>query len=137
MLATLTPCETFLKELVMPTRLSPDQRNSFLAALLAWSMDAFDYFMLILVLSNIAEDKSFGATIEQLAFLTTATLVMRPFGAMLFGIWADRVGRRVPLIADVLLYSCAGILCAIAPNVIVLLILRAIYGLGIWAASGG
>jgi SHS family lactate transporter-like MFS transporter len=118
------------------SRLSPDQRNSFLAALLAWSMDTFDYFMLVLVLSDIAKDKSFGATTTQLAFVTTATLVMRPFGAMLFGLWADRVGRRVPLIADVLLYSCAGILCAIAPNVTVLLILRAIYGLGMGGEWG-
>ena len=118
------------------SRLTADQRNSFLAALLAWSMDTFDYFMLVLVLSDIAKDKSFGATTTQLAFVTTATLVMRPFGAMLFGIWADRAGRRVPLIADVLLYSCAGILCAIAPNITVLLILRAIYGLGMGGEWG-
>ncbi len=120
----------------MPARLTRDQRNSFLAALLAWSMDAFDYFMIVLVLSDIAKDKSFGATGTQLAFLTTATLVVRPFGALLFGIWADRVGRRIPLIADVLLYSCAGILCAIAPNITVLLILRAIFGLGMGGEWG-
>jgi SHS family lactate transporter-like MFS transporter len=116
--------------------LTRDQRYSFLAALLAWSMDAFDYFMLVLVMSDIAKDKSFGATATQLAFVTTATLVVRPFGALLFGLWADRVGRRGPLIADVLLYSCAGILCAIAPNITVLLILRAIYGLGMGGEWG-
>jgi MFS transporter, SHS family, lactate transporter len=120
----------------MPTRLTDDQRYSFLAALLAWSMDSFDYFMLILVMSDIAKDKSFGATATQLAFVTTATLVMRPFGALLFGIWADRSGRRGPLIADVLLYSSTGILCAIAPNITVLLILRAIYGLGMGGEWG-
>jgi SHS family lactate transporter-like MFS transporter len=120
----------------MAARLTRDQRNSFLAAQLAWSMDTFDYFMIVLVMSNIAADKSFGATETQLAFLTTATLVMRPFGAMLFGIWADRVGRRGPLIADVLLYSCTGILCAIAPNITVLLILRAIYGIGMGGEWG-
>lgn len=120
----------------MPARLTPDQRNSFLAALLAWSMDTFDYFMLVLVLSDIANDKTFGATTAQLAFVTTATLVMRPLGAMVFGLWADRAGRRVPLIADVLLYSCAGILCAIAPNITVLLILRAIYGFGMGGEWG-
>src|SRR5215469_7594033 len=61
---------------------------------------------------------------------------MRPFGAMVFGIWADRVGRRGPLIADVLLYSCTGILCAIAPNITVLLILRALYGIGMGGEWG-
>jgi MFS transporter, SHS family, lactate transporter len=120
----------------MPEKLTRDQRNSFLAALLAWSMDSFDYFMLVLVMSDIAKDKSFGATTTELAFVTTATLVMRPFGAFLFGIWADRVGRRGPLIADVLLYSGTGILCAIAPNITVLLILRAIYGLGMGGEWG-
>src|SRR5215469_945095 len=92
----------------MSDRLTRDQRYSFLAALLAWSMDTFDYFMIILVLSDIAKDKTFGATPTELAFTTTVTLMMRPFGALLFGIWADRVGRRVPLIVDVLLYSCTG-----------------------------
>jgi SHS family lactate transporter-like MFS transporter len=120
----------------MLTRLTRDQRYSFLAALLAWSMDTFDYFMIVLVLTDIADDKTFRASATQLAFLTTATLVMRPFGALLFGIWADRVGRRGPLIADVLLYSCTGILCAIAPNIIVLLILRAVYGIGMGGEWG-
>lgn len=120
----------------MSDRLTRDQRDSFLAALLAWSMDSFDYFMLVLVMSDIAKDPNFGATATQLAFVTTATLVMRPLGALLFGIWADRVGRRGPLIADVLLYSCSGILCAIAPNLTVLLILRAIYGLGMGGEWG-
>jgi SHS family lactate transporter-like MFS transporter len=120
----------------MPDKLTSDQRLTFLAAVLAWSMDAFDYFMLVLVMSDIAKDKSFGATATQLAFVTTATLVMRPFGAFLFGIWADRVGRRVPLIADVLLYSCAGILCALAPNVVALLFLRAVYGFGMGGEWG-
>ena len=120
----------------MPDGLTRDQRNSFIAALLAWAMDAFDYFMLILVMSDILKDKNFGATRTELALVTVATLVMRPFGALLFGIWADRVGRRVPLIADVLLYSCAGILCAIAPNVFVLLILRSIFGLGMGGEWG-
>ena len=120
----------------MQDRLTPDQRNAFLAALLAWAMDAFDFFMLVLVMSEIAADKTFGATITELAFVTTATLFMRPFGAFVFGIWADRAGRRGPLIADVLLYSAAGILCAIAPNVVVLLVLRAIYGFGMGGEWG-
>jgi SHS family lactate transporter-like MFS transporter len=118
------------------TGLDRDQRYSFLAALLAWSMDTFDYFMIVLVMSNIAADPHFPATLTELGFLTTATLVMRPFGALLFGLWADRVGRRVPLIVDVLLYSCTGILCAIAPNITVLLILRGIYGLGMGGEWG-
>ena len=111
-------------------RLTADQRNSFIAALLGWTMDAFDYFLVVFVLSDIARDKTFGATSTELAFITTATLAMRPVGALLFGLWADRAGRRIPLITDVLLYSCAGVLCAIAPNFTALLVLRLVFGLG-------
>jgi len=117
-------------------RLTADQRNSFIAALLGWTMDAFDYFLVVFVLSDIARDKTFGATSTQLAFITTATLAMRPVGALLFGLWADRAGRRVPLITDILLYSCAGVLCAIVPDFTSLVILRLIYGLGMGGEWG-
>ncbi|WP_434533382.1 MFS transporter [Amycolatopsis carbonis] len=99
-------------------------------------MDAFDYFLVVFILADIAKDKSFGATATQLAFITTATLVMRPVGALVFGLWADRVGRRLPLMVDVLLYSVAGVLCAVAPNFTVLLILRFIYGIGMGGEWG-
>src|ERR1700739_55583 len=117
-------------------RLTADQRNSFIAALLGWTMDAFDYFLFVFVLSDIARDKTFGATSPQLAFITTAALAMRPVGALLFRLCADRAGRRIPLITDVLLYSCAGVLCAIAPNFTVLFILRLVYGLGMGGEWG-
>jgi MFS transporter, SHS family, lactate transporter len=117
-------------------RLTADQRYSFLAALLGWTTDAFDYFLVILVLPDIASDKTFGASAGSLAYITTVTLAMRPAGAVLFGLWADRSGRRAPLIADVLLFSCAGVLSAIAPNLTVLLVLRALYGLGMGGEWG-
>ncbi|MEV4597199.1 MFS transporter [Amycolatopsis sp. NPDC049253] len=117
-------------------KLTSDQRNAFIAAWLGWTMDAFDYFLVVFILADIAKDKSFGATATQLAFITTATLVMRPVGALVFGLWADRVGRRVPLMVDVLLYSVAGVLCAVAPNFTVLLILRFIYGIGMGGEWG-
>src|SRR5215475_1092308 len=116
------------------TRLTPDQRNSFIAAQLGWTMDAFDYFIVVFVYADIA--KTFHHSKAELAFITTATLVMRPVGALLFGLWADRVGRRIPLMVDVLLYSVAGVLCALAPNFTVLLILRFIYGIGMGGEWG-
>jgi SHS family lactate transporter-like MFS transporter len=116
------------------TPLTADQRNAFTAALLGWTMDAFDYFIVVLVYADIAED--FGTSKEKVALLTTATLLMRPVGALLFGLWADRVGRRLPLIVDVLLYSTVGFLCAFAPNLTVLLVLRLIYGIGMGGEWG-
>lgn len=122
--------------------LTPDQRNSFLAALLGWTMDAFDFFLVVVVLSDIAQDSAFRGGVPEaqfaveLTFITTATLVMRPVGALIFGVWADRVGRRIPLIVDVLLYSVCGVLCAIAPNLTVLLVLRFCYGVGMGGEWG-
>lgn len=115
-------------------RLDSDQRNSFVAAQLGWTMDAFDYFIVVFVYGKIAED--FDMSKAQVAFLTTATLIMRPVGALLFGLWADKVGRRIPLMADVLMYSVVGFLCAFAPNFTVLLVLRMIYGIGMGGEWG-
>jgi SHS family lactate transporter-like MFS transporter len=116
------------------TPLTADQRNSFLAALLGWTMDAFDYFIVVLVYADIASD--FGESKEKVAFLTTVTLLMRPVGALIFGLWADRVGRRTPLIWDVLMYSVVGFACAFAPNLTVLIVLRLIYGIGMGGEWG-
>jgi MFS transporter, SHS family, lactate transporter len=114
--------------------LTSDQRNAFTAALLGWTMDAFDYFIVVLVYADIAAD--FGVSKEKVAFLTTATLLMRPVGALLFGLWADRVGRRIPLIVDVLFYSVVGFACAFAPNLTVLIVLRFLYGIGMGGEWG-
>jgi hypothetical protein len=116
------------------TGLTKDQRNAFFAACLGWAMDAFDYFLVVLVHSEIADD--FGVSLTDMAFLTTATLVMRPVGALIFGMWADRRGRRVPLVVDVAFYSVVGFACAFAPNYAVLLVLRLLHGIGMGGEWG-
>ncbi|MEV3911364.1 MFS transporter [Streptomyces canus] len=114
--------------------LTKDQRNAFVAAYLGWAMDAFDYFLVVLVYSEIADD--FDVSLTDMAFLTTATLVMRPVGAFVFGMWADRRGRRLPLMVDVVFYSIVGFACAFAPNYAVLLVLRLLYGIGMGGEWG-
>ena len=96
-------------------------------------MDAFDYFIVVLVYADIAE--TFHVSKTEVALLTTATLMMRPVGALIFGLWADPVGRRIPLMVDVAFYSIVGFLCAFAPNFTVLIVLRLLYGAanGAWA----
>jgi MFS transporter, SHS family, lactate transporter len=119
---------------VTTQRITGDQRNSFIAAMLGWTMDAFDYFIVVFVYADIA--KTFHHSKAEVAFITTATLVMRPVGALLFGLWADRVGRRLPLMVDVMFYSVVGFLCAFAPNFAVLVILRLLYGIGMGGEWG-
>jgi SHS family lactate transporter-like MFS transporter len=115
-------------------RLTAADRRAVLAALLGWTMDAFDYFVVVLVYADVADD--FGVSLTRMAFLTTVTLIMRPVGAALFGLWADKVGRRRALIVDVAFYSLVGFLCAFAPNYTYLLVLRLLYGIGMGGEWG-
>lgn len=116
------------------TGLTRDQRNAFIASQLGWTMDAFDFFLVVFVYADIAT--SFHMHKADVAFITTATLIMRPVGALVFGLWADRVGRRVPLITCVAFYGLIGFLCAFAPNFTILLILRLLYGIGMGGEWG-
>ncbi|MGZ3498935.1 MAG: MFS transporter [Vulcanimicrobiaceae bacterium] len=108
-----------------------DQRNTFIASFLGWTLDAFDYFLVVVVIAHIADD--FKTTVAQLAIATTLTLALRPVGALIFGYIADRYGRRTPLMVDIGIYSLVELLTAFSPNITVFLILRAIYGI----AMGG
>src|SRR5579875_2107931 len=77
--------------------------HTLFASFLGWTLDAFDFFALVFVLPTIAKD--FHRSVADVAFTITATLAMRPVGALIFGWLADRYGRRAPLLIDVLLYS--------------------------------
>jgi MFS transporter, SHS family, lactate transporter len=114
--------------------LTREQRNAFLAAWLGWAMDAFDFFLVVFVLSDIA--KEFGRSTTEVAFLTTVTLIARPIGALIFGIWADKKGRRIPLMVDVLFYSAMEVLSGLAPTFTVLVVLRFLFGLGMGGEWG-
>jgi SHS family lactate transporter-like MFS transporter len=114
--------------------LTGEQRNAFAASFIGWAMDAYDYFLVVLVYADIAKD--FGVSLERMAFLTTVTLLMRPVGAAIFGLWADRIGRRTPLLVNVTFYSIVGFVCAFAPNYTVLLVLRLLYGIGMGGEWG-
>jgi SHS family lactate transporter-like MFS transporter len=115
-------------------RLTSADRRAVFAALLGWTMDAFDYFIVVLVYADVAKD--FHVSLTRMAFLTTVTLLMRPVGAAIFGLWADRVGRKKVLMIDVAFYSVVGFLCAFAPNYSTLLVLRLLYGVGMGGEWG-
>ena len=111
-----------------------DQRNALTASFLGWTLDAFDFFIVVMVLTEIARD--FNRTNADLAFTLSVTLAFRPVGAFIFGLLADRYGRRVPLMIDVVFYSIVEVASGLAPNYTTFLILRALFGIGMGGEWG-
>jgi len=111
-----------------------NSRNALIAGFLGWTLDAFDFFILTYVLTQIAAE--FHKSVAEMTLTITASLVMRPVGAILFGLMADRYGRRIPLIVDVLFYSVVEVLSGFAPSYRVFLILRLLYGIGMGGEWG-
>src|ERR671934_2016085 len=114
--------------------LSREQRNTFVACFLGWTLDAFDFFLLPFALGAVAQE--FGRSIREVTFGITLTLLMRPVGALIFGLLGDRFGRRVPLMIDIIFYSLMELLTAFSPNYTWLLIFRALYGVGMGGEWG-
>ncbi len=104
-----------------------NQRHAVLAGFLGWTLDAFDFFILTLIIDDVA--RAFGRSRPDIAFALTATLAMRPLGAIIFGIMADRLGRRLPLMLNVIFYALLSVLSGLAPNYQVFLVLRMLFGI--------
>ena len=104
------------------------------AGFLGWTLDAFDFFVVIFLFDTLAEH--FHVPKRDIVFTVTATLAMRPVGALLFGMMADRYGRRRPLMANVVFFAIVELLCGFAPNYSVFLILRMLFGIGMGGEWG-
>ena len=123
--------ESFMSVLADLRALDSTQRHTVAATFLGWTLDAFDYFLLVMVMPAVAD--SFHVPISDVAFALLLTLAFRPLGALIFGRLADRYGRRRILMIDVTLYSVLGLACAFAPSLLALLVLRSLFGI----AMGG
>jgi SHS family lactate transporter-like MFS transporter len=111
--------------------LTSTQRNTFVACFLGWSLDAFDFFILVFCVSAIAAE--FHTKVSAIAEAIFLTLAMRPIGAFLFGFLADRFGRRPALMIDIICFSVFELGSAFAPSLRSFLIMRAFFGI----AMGG
>ena len=111
-----------------------DQFNAVFAGFLGWTLDAFDFFILVMVISAVAKD--FHVTVPAIALALTGSLMTRPIGAILFGIMADRYGRKLPLMLNVVFYATISVLSGLAPSYRVFIILRLLFGIGMGGEWG-
>ncbi|HZT61347.1 MAG TPA: MFS transporter [Pyrinomonadaceae bacterium] len=111
-----------------------DHRAAVFAGFLGWTLDAFDFFILTFTLTAIAKD--FGRDDTDIAFTIAVTLAFRPVGAFIFGLLADRYGRRLPLMIDLAFYSVVEVLSGLAPNYWTFVAMRALFGIGMGGEWG-
>src|SRR6187399_346215 len=111
-----------------------DHVYALIASFLGWTLDAFDFFVLVFVLPAVATE--FGRTVPDIALAITVTLAFRPLGALIFGLMADRYGRRLPLMIDLVFYSLVEVLSGLAPDYTTFLVLRALFGIGMGGEWG-
>lgn len=116
------------------TSASSDARHAILAGFLGWTLDSFDFFVVVFLMDRLAAQ--FGVSKAEIVGTLTATLAMRPVGALLFGLLADRYGRRIPLMANVIYFSTIELLCGFSPNFTFFLVMRALYGIGMGGEWG-
>ena len=121
-----------MADAVQPAR--SGTHHAVLAGFLGWTLDAFDFFIVVFLFDTLAHQ--FGVTKKEIVLTTTVTLAMRPVGALLFGLLADRYGRRIPLMANVVYFSIIELLCGFSPNFTVFIILRALFGIGMGGEWG-
>ena len=111
-----------------------NQRNAVIASFLGWTFDAFDFFVLTFLITDIA--KAYGESRPNVAFTLTLTLAMRPIGALIFGIMADRFGRRLPMTINIVFYAVMSAASGLAPDFKTFLFLRAMFGIGMGGQWG-
>jgi len=107
-----------------------------IAGFSGWLLDAFDFFLVTFCLSAMASE--FHKTVAQISLVITMTMAFRPVGGFIFGILADRYGRRIPLIINMSAFTIAGVLTGMAPGYSTLLLVRAIFGMvmgGTWGVG--
>jgi len=106
--------------------LKRNQVHSIWASYLGWTLDAFDFFLLVFMLSAIA--KEYGTDIKTVSEATFLTLAARPFGAFAFGWMADRFGRRPIMMIVILLFSLFSFASAFAWSLTSLFVIRTLFG---------
>jgi MFS transporter, SHS family, lactate transporter len=118
----------------IPGLSSSGQTHAVAASFLGWTLDAFDFFVVVFLIDRLAAEFHVGK--EAIIASLFVTLVMRPVGAIIFGLMTDRYGRRIPLMTNVVFFSVVELACGFSPNLTFFLIMRALYGIGMGGEWG-
>src|SRR5262249_49748504 len=108
--------------------------HAVFASFLGWTMDAFDYFVVVFLVDTLAAE--FHVQKASIILTLAATLVMRPLGALIFGLLFDRYGRRKLLMATIVFFSLVELLCGFSTGFTFFLVMRALYGIGMGGEWG-
>ena len=110
------------------------QAHAVAASFLGWTLDAFDFFVVVFLIDRLANE--FHVAKSAIVASLFVTLVMRPVGALVFGLMTDRYGRRIPLMINVVFFSVVELACGFSPNLTFFLVMRALYGIGMGGEWG-
>src|SRR5581483_2823520 len=122
------------RDCTIDQRMKSAARHAVLAGFLGWTLDAFDFFVVVFLLDTLAAQ--FHVTKLHIVNTLTATLLFRPVGAVIFGMLADRYGRRLPLMANVVYFSLIELLSGFSQTYLQFLVLRALFGIGMGGEWG-
>jgi SHS family lactate transporter-like MFS transporter len=117
-----------------PSGTRTGQYHAVAASFLGWTLDAFDYFVVVFLVDTLAREFHVGKA--SIVLTLTATLAFRPVGALIFGLLSDRYGRRIPLMINVIFFSVVELLCGFSPGFTFFFVMRALYGIGMGGEWG-
>jgi len=116
----------------------PPARRAFLAASLGWMLDSFDVMLYAMVVASLIEDPTLKLSLSTAGILGSVTLLSAAAGGIVFGVLADRLGRKRALMGAVLMYSVFTAACGFAQSALQLAVFRVLVGLGMggeWATG--
>ncbi|KAJ7617913.1 MFS general substrate transporter [Roridomyces roridus] len=125
------PQESILKQLVS---LTPLQWAFFWVGWLAWTCDAIDFFSVSLSVTALSEQ--FDRPTTKITQAITLTLLFRSVGAVLFGVFSDRFGRKWPLVFNLGLVAVLELGAGFTQTFRQFLAVRSLFGIGMGGIWG-
>jgi MFS family permease len=100
--------------------LTNQQKKIAVGSFLGWSLDGYDIVLMLLVTPSISQlffpsDNPAFSIIATFASYTV-TLIMRPLGSVIFGIYGDKFGRKKAMIVTILGFSFATFAVGLLPT---------------------